>query len=423
MMDFPDSFSFESLDTLRASFGSPLFLYDGAALDAAIEAVRRFPQAYGLFARYAMKANPNRAILERIRAAGLGIDASSVFEVERALRAGFNPDQISLSTQELPEAIGGLLDAGVEVNCCSLSQIETVGRLRPGYRIGLRFNPGAGSGGHRKTNTGGPESSFGIWKDLLPEVKSLVEAHALEVFRIHSHIGSGSDPEVWKEVSQRTLALVHEFPGVTTVNLGGGFKIGRVPGEQTTDLQAIGDPVVGTFRVFAEETGRELRLEIEPGTWLIGRAGYLLATIQDIVETGPEGYRFLKLDAGMTEILRPSLYGSQHAMRVYSRRDSVGEPEPPQPVVVVGHCCESGDLLTCAPGEPDVLQPRELAPAERGDLLVMSGVGAYCSSMSTMNYNSFPAVAEVLIDGGEPRLIRRRQTLDQILANEYQLEG
>lgn len=415
-MDKPERFSPSFLRDLRETYGSPLFVYDRTQLVAAAREVLAFPNAFGLTARYAMKANPNRTILRLFREAGLWIDASSVFEVERARRAGYAPEQISLSTQELPADIGDLLNAGVQVNCCSLSQIETVGKLRPGHRIGLRFNPGAGSGGHRKTNTGGPESSFGIWKDLLPDARERVEQYGLQVFRIHSHIGSGSDPEVWKAVAQATLDLARAFPEVTTVNLGGGYKIGRVPGERTTDLQAIGAPMADAFRAFAAETGRELHLEIEPGTWLVGRAGFLLSTVQDIVTTGAEGYTFYKLDTGMTEILRPPLYGSQHTMEVVPADPDA--PDAEESAVVVGHCCESGDLLTCAPGEPDVLNAVRFRKAGMGDLFLIGGVGAYCSSMSALNYNSFPAPAEVLVDGTAHALIRRRQTLDQILENE-----
>ena len=128
--------------------------------------------------------------------------------------------------------------------------------------------------------------------------------------RIHTHIGSGSDPEVWQEVTNDSIDLVRHFPDVTVLNLGGGYKVGRMSYEQSTDLQVVGEPVKRLFADFAKETGRELKLEIEPGTYLTANSGTLLSRVQDMTTTGADGHTFLKLDSGMTEVLRPSLYGA-----------------------------------------------------------------------------------------------------------------
>jgi len=398
---------------IAQDFGTPVYVYDEAALRAQARAAKAFPNAFGLTVRYAMKASPNAAILKVFLDEGLHIDASSGFEVERARRAGFAPEKISLSTQELPENIGELLDAGVLVNACSLSQLERIGQARPGSRIGVRFNPGLGSGGTGKTNVGGPDASFGIWHEWLGEVQQILQAHNLTCIRLHTHIGSGSDPAVWQRVSLMSLALARAFPQATTFNLGGGYKVARVAGEKATDLQTVGHPVKDAFALFAAETGRQLRLEIEPGTFLLANAGALLTRVQDIVRTSAR--TFYKLNSGMTDILRPSLYGAQHPIKVFSSLANA----PAHNVVVVGHCCESGDLLTPAPGEPETIAERALPPAAIGDLCVVGGTGAYCASMSGKNYNSFPESAEVLIGtDGQPRLIRHRQSLDQVLQNE-----
>jgi diaminopimelate decarboxylase len=157
-------------------------------------------------------------------------------------------------------------------------------------------------------NVGGPSASFGIWHELIPEVHAIVAEHRIVVERIHTHIGSGSDPDIWQKVSIMSLNLVRQFPDVVSLNLGGGFKVGRMSYEASTDLQAVAQPVKEAFGAFAAETGREIKLEIEPGTFLVANAGALLTTVQDIVATGEQGYTFLKLDSGMTEVLRPSLY-------------------------------------------------------------------------------------------------------------------
>jgi diaminopimelate decarboxylase len=181
---------------VREKFGTPTYIYDLARLKEQAGKVLAFPNAFGLTVRYAMKASPNAAILKVFRNAGLNIDASSGFEVRRAVKAGFKYSDISLSTQEFPEFFPELVKEGLKVNACSLSQLESFGKAFPGGEIGLRFNPGLGSGGTGKTNVGGPSSSFGIWHELLPEAKALVEKYDLKVVRIHTHIGSGSDPAV-----------------------------------------------------------------------------------------------------------------------------------------------------------------------------------------------------------------------------------
>ena len=403
--------------SIAESSGTPVYVYDSPTLQANARAALAFPHAYGLTVRYAMKAAPNAAILKLFRDAGLGIDASSGHEARRAMAAGFPAEAISLSSQELPADFDALHRAGVAINACSLHQLERFGAAFPGGEVGLRFNPGAGSGGNNRTNVGGPSSSFGIWHEWIGRVDELVETHRLKVVRIHTHIGSGSDPAVWQKVSGMSLDLVRRFEDVHTLNLGGGYKVARMPEETGTDLQACGAPVAEKFREFAGETGREIHLEIEPGTYLLANACSLLARVQDTASTGPEGYEFLKLDAGMTEILRPSLYGAQHPIRIF-RKDAV-EGGGTCDYVVAGHCCESGDILTPAPGDPELLAPRTLPVAGIGDLCAIDGAGAYCSAMSAKHYNSYPEAAEVMLDsGGRPHLIRRRQAPEDLWANE-----
>jgi diaminopimelate decarboxylase len=393
-------------------------VYDQATLETQADAMLAFPNAFGLTVRFAMKACPNAAILKLFASKGLHFDASSGWEVRRAMLAGVPADRISLSSQELPEDFVALLNKGAHVNACSLQQLRRIGQALPGHEVGLRFNPGRGSGGNGKTNVGGSDSSFGIWHEWVEEAQAIVKEFGLKVVRIHTHIGSGSDPVVWQEVSAASLALVRRFPGVHTLNLGGGYKVARVATEKGTDPQIVGAPVKVAFEQFAAADGRKLRLEIEPGTFLVANAGAVLARVQDVVSTDVRA--FLKLDTGMTELLRPSLYGSQHPVHLYPAHPTTSAAD----YVIVGHCCESGDLISCAPGEPETLATRRLPTATVGDLCVIGGAGAYCAGMSTKNYNSFPEAPEVLLRrDGSFTLIRRRQSLEQILQNEQTGEG
>jgi diaminopimelate decarboxylase len=419
--------------------GTPLYAYSLENLRNAADSCLAFPNAYGLTVRYAMKASPNAAILKFFNSKNIHIDASSGYEVRRAMAAGIPADHISLSTQELPEDFAELVDMGIKLNACSVDQLERFGKHFAGKnaKVGIRVNPGVGSGGFSgstttfsKTNVGGPSSSFGIWHELVAGgeavVPGIVEKYGLVVERIHTHIGSGSDPSIWQQVATKSLSFCKIWPSVTTLNLGGGYKVGRNEGEPTTDLQEIGSPVTEAFRKFAKEEGRELQLEIEPGTYLVAMAGALVTTVQDKVQTtGESGHTFLKLDAGMTDVLRPSLYGAIHPITVLpgsGKAEDVGSEE--ESVVVVGHCCESGDLMTPKSGAPEEIDERPLRKAEIGDVLIMDGSGAYCSGMSTKNYNSFPEAPEVLVEAsGKVHLIRKRQSLDQIYQNEVDATG
>jgi diaminopimelate decarboxylase len=403
----------EQAAEVRERFGTPCYVYDRAGLEAAARRALAFPAPFGLTVRYAMKANPSHGVLDVFRGLGLHIDASSDPEVERALRAGFPPSTIQLTSQMPSRRLPEHLARGVRFNACSLHQLEEFGRLAPGREVSVRMNPGLGSGSTNRTNTGGPASSFGVWHEYLGDVKTLAERSGVLITALHSHIGSGTDPEVWKRATRMTLDLAAKLPEVAVVNLGGGFKVGRMPGEPTVDLANVGEHVRQELLAFRDRDGRSLQLEIEPGTYLVATAGTVVATCVDVVDTGRDGYHFAKLDTGMPEVTRPSLYGAQHPIHVLA--DGREEAD----VVFVGPCCESGDILTPAPGDPEALAPRRVPRPAIGDLVVIGGAGAYCAAMSTINYNSYPQAPEVMLESdGTLRLLRRRQALEQVWANE-----
>ena len=402
--------------TIRAEFGSPVYVYDQRTLETQAEAVLNFPNAFGLTARYAMKALPNSTVIRILTQKGLHIDASSGYEAERAMRAGVPGPHIMLTAQQMPKNLKHLIGRGVIFNACSLNQLQTFGDLFPGRSLSVRINPGMGSGHSKRTNVGGHAASFGIWHEYISDVHKICKQCDLTITTMHTHIGSGSDPEVWERVALMSLKICVGFKNATTLSLGGGYKIGRMPGEVSTDLQVIGQHMAEAFEMTARQTGRSLRLEVEPGTYLVANAGAIVATAIDVVDTGKDGYKFIKTDTGMTEVIRPSMYGAQHPIAAMPAEE---EERGVEEYIVVGHCCESGDVLTPAPDDPEGLQPRMLTQTKVGDAVVIGGAGAYCAGMSSKNYNSFPEAAEVLLDrDGALHLIRKRQTLDQVLENE-----
>lgn len=399
-------------------FGTPAYLYDEKSLLARAGRLLKFPAPFGLTARFAVKANPNRAVIRLFAQAGLGFDASTVYEARRVLAAGVEPGRVQLTAQIVPDGFEDLVRAGVRFTACSLSQLERFGCAFPGTELGVRINPGQGSGGNNRTSVAGPDASFGIWHEALDDVLAVAAAHGLRITHAHHHVGSGGDPAKWVAIAGRTLHLVERLPDVTTVNLGGGFKVARVQGETATDMDAAGADAAELVRGLAERTGRRLRMEIEPGTWLAANCGVVVARVADVVSTGPQGHRFVKLDAGMAEILRPAMYGAQHPIR-FVQADPLTAPGRAGPLVIVGPCCESGDILTPAPGDPEGLGARTLPVPCRGDLAVIAGAGAYCAGMAAKNYNSIPAAPEILLrPRGELQVVRRRQALEDVFRDE-----
>jgi len=409
--------SCEDARLIAAQFGTPVFVYDEKRLREKAREALAFPAVFGLTVRFAMKACGNRNILRIFHDTGIEFDASSGFEADRALLAGIPAEKIMLTAQELPEHLEELLNSGIQFNASSLYQLEVFGMLFPGRETGIRINPGIGSGSTNRTNVGGPSASFGIWHEDIDKIKHICAKYKLKIIRIHTHIGSGSDPEVWQRAAGMSLQCVELFPDAYVLNLGGGYKVGRVPGEKSTELHTIGLPILNLIKDFHRITGREIKLEIEPGTFLTANAGAVLARVQDTAYTGSGGYHFIKLDCGMTDILRPSLYGAQHPITLVPAMDRARGEE--MQYLAAGHCCESGDILTPAPGDSEGLKTRMLQKAARGDLVIIGGAGAYVSSMCAKNYNSFPESAEVLkrADGTFCR-IRKKQTLEQIIQNE-----
>lgn len=348
---------------------------------------------YGCTVRFAAKANPHPEIISIFSQAGLSFDASSSYEAAELLEMGVNGDAISLSSQQPAHDLDKLLNAGVRYVATSMRQLELycTSEVHTGT-VGLRVNPGIGSGHNNRTTTGGVNSSFGLWHSYVPDALELAAKSGVIIDRLHAHVGSGADPNVWSDVMDTALEIVDTMPDVTTLDIGGGFKIHRYSDEHETDMPVIAGVFSQKLRQYQERTGRELKLEIEPGTWLVAHAGILKTEIVDIVDTGVDGHTFLRVNTGMNDILRPSMYGAQHDMRIENTSSEQRE------YVVVGHNCETGDILTPAPGDPEGIEPRLLNEAAIGDTLTIYDAGAYCQSMSAKGYNSYPDAPAVFID-------------------------
>jgi len=375
-----------------------------------------------------MKANPNRTLLKKISRSGLHIDASSLNEVLRAQMAGIPTEHIMLTTQEVQEGdnmqtLQDLILRGLKYNVCSLRQLRLIGDFAAhhGVALGIRVHPGVGSGESVTRNTGDNYSCFGVHLSDIEEALEYAAAKGIKFRHIHEHIGSGGDPDVWRCNIDRELGIIEKyFPDAETVSFGGGLKEARMPGERAADVTFLGQYAKERIEDFYAKTGRKLKMEIEPGTYITANAGYAITRVIDKKSTGQ--LDFIITDGGMELNARPLMYGSKHPIYLVSNDGALKSSEfdgktHEYRVVIAGRCCENSDMQTLTlDGYAD---PRAIAEPEIGDLCVIGGAGAYCSSMAPFNYNSHPQVPEILLtEDGALELIRKRQTLEQILENE-----
>lgn len=372
---------------------TPRYEYSRTKIRERLEELKSLSVPFGITVRYAVKANPHPEIISMVHEAGLHFDASSSYEAVELIQQGIPGSRISLSSQQSAHNLEELLAAGVLYVATSRAQLEkflsTPGRPDT---IGVRINPDMGHGHNNRTSTGGVNSSFGIWHEYLSDVLDLTTRARVRIDRLHVHVGSGADPSVWGSVMERALTIAERMPDVVSLDIGGGYKIHRYGDEKESHLPTIVTEFARHLEAFKRRTGRELQLEIEPGTYLIAHVGTLVASVDDIVDTGKKGHTFLRLNTGMNDFLRSTLYGSQHEIEV------VNNATERQEYVVVGHNCESGDILTPALGNPEHIEPRLLSKAAIGDEVRIKDVGAYCASMRAGGYNSFPDAIEVMVD-------------------------
>lgn len=372
---------------------NPRYEYSRLKLSEKIAELTSLKTPYGLTVRYAMKANPHPEILRSMHAAGIHFDASSSYEAQDLLKLGVQGSHISLSSQQSAHGLDGLLANGVMYVATSMRQLETFLALpqRPAT-VGVRINPDLGGGGNNRTNTGGINASFGIWHEYLPQALSKAKDAGVSIDRLHIHIGSGADPAIWGAVMDRALVIVEKCPDVTSLDIGGGYKVHRYGDEKEADMKAIFEIFSEKLVAFKESSGRRLAIEIEPGTYFVAHIGTLVARVDDIVDTGHAGRIFLRLNTGMNDFLRTTLYGARHNIEV------INDSQETRHYIVVGHNCESGDIFTTAQGDPESIEPRELKEAQIGDDVRIYDTGAYCAGMRAKGYNSFPEAPEVFVD-------------------------
>jgi diaminopimelate decarboxylase len=397
------SVSREQLIRSAATFGTPLYVYDAASIAAQYQKLTQAFSSVNARFFYAAKALTNLSVLKQIHAMGCSIDCSSLNEVKLAIRAGFTPDQIlytsnSVAFTEIQEAVS----LGVSVTIDSLSNLDKFARAYGNqYPVGVRLRPNIMAGGNVKISTGHARSKFGIPAEQVEQLEQLVATYQLNVTTLHIHTGSEiAEASVFAQGLQFLLDLAVRFTTVTIIDLGGGFKVPYRPDEKETDLVEVAQQVKQAFDTFEKKYSRPLQAWFEPGKFLVAQAGYLLTTVTIIKPAGT--ICFAGVDSGLNHLIRPMFYEAYHAISNLSNPTGVLRRYQ-----VTGNICETDDFAI----------DREIPEIREGDLLAIHNAGAYGFEMAS-SYNARVRPAEVLVQGEDQYLIRRRETLEDLLLQQ-----
>ncbi|MBW1252387.1 diaminopimelate decarboxylase [Pantoea allii] len=397
---------------LARQYNGPFWAYDAQIIQQRIAQLHAFDVV-----RFAQKACSNTHILRLMHAAGVKVDSVSLGEIERALVAGFKPnsDEIVFTADVLDNAtLARIAELKVPVNAGSVDMLHQLGAVSPGHAVWLRINPGFGHGHSQKTNTGGENSKHGIWPSDLPAAQAAIEQYGLRLIGIHMHIGSGVDYAHLQQVCDAMVDLVVQFgQDIEAISAGGGLSVPYHYGEDAIDTDHYFGLWDAARQRVAEHLGHAVKLEIEPGRFLVAESGVLVSQVRAVKEMGSR--HFVLVDAGFSDLMRPSMYGSYHHISLMAGDNRTINEQTTIDSVVAGPLCESGDVFTQLEGGK--VETRAIPAAKVGDYLVFHDTGAYGASMSS-NYNSRPLIPEILFENGEPREIRRAQRIEELLALE-----
>lgn len=396
---------------LIAKYDSPLYVYNESILRRRCREMAHLISSpeFHFQADYSCKANSNVELLKIIREEGLTADAMSPGEIFVLLKAGFLPSEIFyIGNNVSPAEMEWVLKHQVMVSVDSVSQLEQYGRINPSGKVALRFNPGIGVGHHQKVVTAGKSTKFGITIDHLQEIKEIVKEYHLRVIGINQHLGSlFLDSEVFLEGVEKLLNIATHFEKLEFIDFGGGMGIPyqKQQAQQRLDLVQLQTGFTAILNKYCSRYPDNIQFRIEPGRYVVAECAVLLGTVH--VKKESYGKTYIGTDIGFNVLTRPVLYGAEHEVELYGNNHAANDKNL-ETVTIVGNICESGDIL---------VNDKPLPSVEIGNILGIMDAGAYGMSMAS-NYNNRLRPAEVLIQcDGTPRLIRRRETLEDLVRN------
>jgi diaminopimelate decarboxylase len=397
----------QSVIQLAKEFGTPLYVYNAAIIASQIEKLKQAYSGVDLKIKYAAKALTNISILKLMRKQGVGVEVVSPEEAKLALRAGFLPSEIMFTPSgvdfnEIEEGIR----LGLPINLDNLSSLQKLGeKYGNTYPCGLRLNPNILAGGNLKISTGHSNSKFGISVDQLQHILDVVEKYNIVIDGLHVHTGSDiKEIQAFLKTAETLFATANHFPDLKFIDFGSGFKVAYQDGDVGTDVLELGRKVTRSFNDFCTRYGRQLELRIEPGKYLVSESGTLLTQV-NVVKRTPTT-TFAGVNSGLNHLIRPMMYDAYHHIV------NVSNPQGPEKkYTVVGYICETDTFGS----------DRMLSEVREGDILAFKNAGAYGYSMAS-NYNSRPRPAEVLVVNGKAHLIRQRETFDDIVRGQVEID-
>jgi diaminopimelate decarboxylase len=393
---------------LTEKFGTPLYVYNENLLRKRCGELKNLIDYRHFKVNYSPKANSNLELLKIIRDEGLKVDAMSPGEIYVNMLAGYKPEEIFyISNNVSEEEFMYAIHAGVNISVDSVSQLELLGRLNPGSRVAFRINPGVGAGHHEKVMTGGKKTKFGIEMRFIPNVKRILEEYNLTLTGINQHIGSlFMDGNAYLESTENILSIARQFDDLEFIDLGGGFGIPyqKQANQPRLNLNELGIKLSVVIQNWVKSYGKEIEFKIEPGRYIVAESSILLGRV-NAVKMNYE-IKYVGTDLGFNVLIRPAMYDSHHDVEIYRRNGIPSAKE--ETVRIVGNICETGDIIAKDRSLPEIFED---------DILGVLDSGAYGYSMSS-NYNNRLRPAEVLINtDGSYRLIRRRDTLEDLVRN------
>ena len=403
------------LTDLAEQFGTPLYVYDANKIIEKIAILRDSFKNVNLKIKYACKANTNLAILKLMRKHGVEIDVVSPEELRLAMMAGFEGSQITFTPSGVSfDEIELAAELGTRINLDNLDVLEKFGQ-RFGNTKGalIRLKPHIFGGGNEKIMTAHPESKFGISIHQKEEILAIVEKYDMKIIGLHQHTGSDvKNADAFTKAASAILDMAFSFKDLEIIDLGGGYKVAYKEGDVVTDMKEVGEILTNAFLDFSKKYGRELQLWIEPGKFLVSESGTFLTTA-NVVKADPIK-TFVGVNSGLNHLGRPMMYAAYHDIFNASNKDESEQNE----YRVVGYICETDTFSWTSEGKQG---ERLMNKVTAGDIIAIKNAGAYCFSMASQ-YNSRLLPAEVLVHEGEAKLIRKRDTFEDIVRNLVDVE-
>jgi diaminopimelate decarboxylase len=385
-------------------YGTPVYIYDGEQIESKVQTLKTAFSDVNMKIKYACKANTNISVLKLMKVLGVDLDVVSPQEMQLALKAGFNANQITFTSSGVGfEEIETCVSHGLSINIDNLYSLELFGKkYGSSVPVIVRLRPNIMAGGNLKISTGHKDSKFGIPIEQLEEIHEIRKKYGLVINGLHQHTGSDiKDADAYTEAAEIIFEVAKSFPDLKIIDLGGGFKVSYKEKDHVLEVSELAGVLVPAFKKLCKEYGTDLELWFEPGKFLVSECGYLAAEV-NVTKTNPNA-ELLGLNTGLNHLIRPMMYDAYHDVynlsKIHEKQDHVYN--------LVGYMCETDNIAL----------GRKMPKTDPGDIIIIKNAGAYGHVMAS-NYNSRFRPPEVLVWKAKAHLVRERENLEDIFKNQ-----